>query len=114
MYLEYKKSNGYVVKIHEQMPTNVQSGNDIVLNNSFNIGDEFKYYIEVGLEPVYQRDENGDLVLVDGNPVIIDKVPNGVVSAIQQAPAIEDIKAEIAQRLDAFEARIADLESKIV
>lgn len=86
VYLEYQKSDGYVVKIHEVEPVEVIAEHGIIETDQFNLNDEFTYAIYAHL------DENG--------------VANGTFGAVQQSPTAQ----YMLQRLAEKDAKIAELE----
>ncbi len=47
MFLEYRIEDGYVIKIHDTMPTTISEGCKIGKNDNFALGDEFENYIVV-------------------------------------------------------------------
>lgn len=85
-WLEYQRSNGYVVAIHDVEPANVPEEHNIISTNEFKAGDEFEYYISVVL------DETGN--------------PTGQFAAIRQAPPA----SYIMRRLNEKDSQIAELQ----
>lgn len=77
-WLEYHKSEGYVVAIHETEPTIIPDDHGVVETEDFNPGDEFKYYITVYL------DESG--------------TPTGAFAAVQQAPPVTYLLQQLATK----------------
>lgn len=86
VWLEYQKSDGYVVKISDIEPVDVPAEHGVVTTSDFAVNDEFKYIIYVHVN------QDGD--------------PTGQFAAIQQAPAATYILEQLAQK----DAKIAELE----
>lgn len=86
VYLEYQKSDGYVVKIHAEEPTVIPETNGVFQSDQFNVNDEFTYAIYLHL------DENGN--------------PTGACAAIQQAPVATHLLQQLADK----DAKILELE----
>ncbi|MFZ7103352.1 MAG: hypothetical protein ACOWWO_11955 [Peptococcaceae bacterium] len=74
-YLEYQKSNGYVIAVHDVVP-NAIDDNGIAKSDNFVPGDEFEYFIIIN-----EVDENGILISA---------------SSIRQAPPATYILKELA------------------
>jgi|GEM_PF-2683377 len=89
VWLEYQKSDGYVVKIHETAPSLVNENHGVIATEQFNVNDEFTYAIYAHL------DENGNA--------------NGVFGAVQQAPAAQYMLSQLADK----DNRISQLEQQL-
>jgi len=97
VWLEYQKSDGYVVKIHDTEPITIDAGNGVIESEDFNINDEFTYAIYAHL------DENG--------------VANGTFGAVQQAPAAQYLLQQLADKdakMTELEQIVADLSSLLI
>ena len=93
VWLEYQNSDGYVVKIHEVEPEELQEGHSILESNDWNINDEFKYAIYVHL---------------DGS---------GAIGAVQQAPAVLYLLEKLAEKdnqIEEIQQVVADLSELVL
>jgi len=88
-YLEYQKSDGYVVTIHETEPTSVVAEHGVIATDQFKVNDEFTYAIYAHLNP--------------------DGTANGMFGAVQQAPAAQYMLQQLADK----DAKIKDLEAQL-
>ena len=89
VWLEYQKSDGYVVKIHAEEPVAISENNGVIETDQFNVNDEFTYAIYLHL------DDNGN--------------PTGEHGAIQQAPVATYLLRELAEK----DAKIGELEQVV-
>ena len=95
-WLEYRKSDGYVVAIYDTEPITIPDGYGKVQGENFKAGDEFEYHITV------LRDKDGN--------------PTGQFAWVRQAPPATYLLQQLADKdnqIKELQQVVADLETAI-
>ena len=99
-YLEYQISDGYVIKITNEIPTVVEEGHKIAISNNvnFEVGSEFDNYIVV-----QEVDEDGNLT-----SSCMIKQPNSVKFLRQERDKFQEENIKLKTRVEVNEQVTAD------